>query len=180
MGAVPNHFSMLSSDDQAGYLQLKAALSQRSLHTPRPGASKASFSNSISKIRAYAIRNDRNDALRCLVCGIIWSDRYLALNILQLSRLLGRCQASVNGGFKALGYAPVRPGPDLAAALAGKFPSMPGNGSQMRQWTIRVGEAAEDPRGDPEISARSRDASDFEGESWDPQDCGDLEEYGDY
>ncbi|KAK8871073.1 hypothetical protein M9Y10_008986 [Tritrichomonas musculus] len=58
----------------------------------------------ISDIQEYCIQDDNNNEFRCLVCGIFWLKRSIAINISQLSILMGKCQSSINNSLQKMGY----------------------------------------------------------------------------
>jgi hypothetical protein len=96
------------------------------------------FSVVLSRIRAYAVRDDASDWKRCLVVGVAFLDaRSIAVSTVQLSKLLRKSKSTINGRFKNLGYFPVPMSDEHASTLIRVIPVLRQNSAGVRQWTIR-------------------------------------------
>jgi hypothetical protein len=137
MPEPPHDWGILSEADQAQYLQLRKFLSVFSFRTSQDDVC-TKFRITIKKIQKYTTRNDADDWKRQWVCGLVVLDCAIAISTHQLSKLLGRCKASINTGFQLLGYDRVSLSSFHASDLVRAFPSFARNCRKVRQWTIRV------------------------------------------
>jgi hypothetical protein len=127
---------LLTEDDRRAYEELHHEMEQMATRTPRKQLG-AMFKDVIAKIHRFAIHNDGNDAIRCLVCGIVWLEDALGISTRRLTKLIGRCKSSTNAGLQSFGYETVPTTPEHLALLVKVFPFLRENVSEMRQWTIR-------------------------------------------
>jgi hypothetical protein len=132
----PDHWSILTESDQAQYRQLQLLMEPLSIRTSRDQSS-VKFQIILGHIKQFAIRCNRDDWKRCLVCGIIWLDRAVAISTKQLSMLIGKCKSAINAGFQALGYIGSSISPAHAIAIIDVFSHLECNWNEIRQWTVR-------------------------------------------
>jgi hypothetical protein len=98
----------------------------------------ATLQECFDEIRAFCIRHDDEDSVRCLVCGIYWFDTTeLAINTRQLRILLAKSKSSINGALAKMKYITL-PTKDVERdRLIAALPALRGDWLEIRQWTIR-------------------------------------------
>lgn len=133
---LPNHWDLLNHEDQEQYTSLQKTLSSPACKNRR-NRSKQTFSNILSTIKNFVIRNDEDDISRSLVCGIGWIPNGIAINTRQLRLLIAKCKSSINGSFHALGFSAVPTSAETASVLSKLFPCLNNNFSELRQWSVR-------------------------------------------
>ena len=133
---MPEHFEILSSDDQERYLRLQKDTLNDGKRSPKYAKTKL-LEDNLEKIRKFCIRKDEDDIKRCLVCGILWVDEGLCVNIIQLQKLFGKCKSSINTSFRNLGYELTQSRCDSSDPLKKVFAPIQ-DLTQLRQWTIRT------------------------------------------
>ena len=133
---MPEHFEILSSDDQERYLRLQKDTLNDGKRSPKYAKTKL-LEDNLEKIHKFCIRNDEDDIKRCLVCGILWVDEGLCVNVIQLQKLVGKCKSSINTSFRNLGYELTLSRCDSSDPLKKVFAPIQ-DLTQMRQWTIRT------------------------------------------
>ena len=101
--SIPIHFSTLTIDDQKSYCNYQSIFNSSDYRYSR-NHRKEKFKEIIEIIKNFCIRNDPNDQYRCLVCGIFWVQKYLYINVNQLSCLIGKCKSAINQSLSYLGY----------------------------------------------------------------------------
>lgn len=99
----PDHFSSLNNNDQKKYNQLQSFFSTNFFRFNRFSRMKK-FSDMLSTIHNYCIQGNQFDEIRYIVCGIIWINNSILINISQLSILTCKCKSSLNDSFQKLGY----------------------------------------------------------------------------
>jgi hypothetical protein len=132
----------LTEDDKHGYLDLQRTITPLGLRADKDQIG-ARFQIILSHVHCFAIRHDDNDWKRCVVCGIAWLNRFIAISTRQFGRLVHKCRSSINAGFQAIGFGTVPTSPERAAVLIRFFPFLINNCNEMRQWTIRAPPARE-------------------------------------
>jgi hypothetical protein len=78
-----------------------------------------------------------DDWKRCLVCGLVWLDRTVAISVQQMRRVIGKCKSSINDGFQRLGYSSVVMSDETKLSLMHLIPFLAYHSDEIRQWTIR-------------------------------------------
>jgi hypothetical protein len=132
----PQFWNLLSPDDQRAYEALQptlAVLAGKSRQTKN----NESFCQILARLRDFVVRGDSGDAIRGLVCGIVWLENGIAVNTHQFRLVSTKCKSSINAAFQALGYGTIPSGADVAASLIGLFPFMQRQFALVRQWTVR-------------------------------------------
>jgi hypothetical protein len=137
----PKYYELLSPSDQERYDDLRAALSSQMCRNRR-GKRLEGFSDMLASIRAFCIRDSEDDWKRCLVCGVCWLSRGIAINNRQLSLLLDKCKSSINGSLQKMGYSTLQSRSEGAASLLECMPMLKNNFSELREWTVRLFVAA--------------------------------------
>jgi hypothetical protein len=127
---------LLTEDDRRAYEKLHHEMEQMAVRTPRKQLGTM-FKDVIAKVHLFAIHNDGNDAIRCLVCGSVWLEDALGISTRRLTKLIGRCRSLINAGLQSFGYGTVPTTPEHIALLVKVFPFLRENVGEMRQWTIR-------------------------------------------
>jgi hypothetical protein len=133
---TPEFLSLLPEDDRRGYQALRESLGRRPGRGSR-NKSGDNFREDMRAIRDYVVRGDDMDNLRGLVCGVLWLDRGVAINIQQLRILTGKCKSSINSAFQNLGFGTIPNGADVSAEIAALFPFMGNRFDLVRHWTLR-------------------------------------------
>ena len=123
---LPNHFSRLSNHDKQEYLSMMRLLSSEVNRNQRK-KSKGNFEKLINRLKSFIVRDDADDRIRMLVCGICWLEKdTIATNTQQLHFLLSKTKNSINGSFNDIGYKW-----DPTYDTSKLFPEQP------KQWIIR-------------------------------------------
>jgi hypothetical protein len=134
---LPAHFDLLSPADQSGYLSLRQQLSapeNRHARNYRLETLQCQF----CKILEFCIRNDADDAARCLVCGLCpLPPDDIAINIRQLTLLLGKHKSTINGALMKMSYQPLRIKGENLGRLAAVFPHLKKQYADLRSWSVR-------------------------------------------
>ncbi|OHT07400.1 hypothetical protein TRFO_24416 [Tritrichomonas foetus] len=133
---TPQYWDFLSAEDQNKYHHLKKQFTHPK-YKNRRNKSNDVFKDIIKNIKRFVMRNDENDVIRSLVCGIIWIDDVIVINTHQLRILIDKCKSSINGSFQAIGYEAIPPASDSACELVSMYPFMKNNYGELRQWTSR-------------------------------------------
>ncbi|KAH0787308.1 potassium/sodium hyperpolarization-activated cyclic nucleotide-gated channel 1 [Histomonas meleagridis] len=134
--ALPKYFETLSPEDQEEYKKLRAVLSSKDCRNNR-GQRLTKFSEMLSAIQKFCIRNDQNDSNRCLVCGICWLPNGIAINTRQLRKLIDKCKSSINGSLQRIGFSAVSMKDDSYNKLYAVIPQLKNNYKETREWSIR-------------------------------------------
>ncbi|KAH0792742.1 potassium/sodium hyperpolarization-activated cyclic nucleotide-gated channel 1 [Histomonas meleagridis] len=133
---MPKYFETLSPEDQEEYKKLRAILSSKDCRNNR-GQRLTKFSEMLSAIQKFCIRNDQNDSNRCLVCGICWLPNGIAINTRQLRLLIDKCKSSINGSLQRIGFSAVSMKDDSYNKLYAVIPQLKNNYKETREWSIR-------------------------------------------
>lgn len=133
---VPRFFNLLNADDQERYILIQEELANQETKNRRNKSLEA-FLEAMAKVRDFVKRGDDDDIIRSLVCGIVWMENGIAINIHQLRIITNKCKSTINHSFQSLEYGTVPSGSEMQEQLHEMFPYMKGNFSEQRQWTIR-------------------------------------------
>lgn len=135
---LPNHFSILSPEDQQGYIDLKAMLCDSNRSNQKKNGLE-NFSDILTKIKHYTVNPVEDRWKRFLVCGIAWTENgYIGINTHQLQLLLGKCKSSINGSLHRLGYSALGFHGGSCSQLIDAIPFLKENFQELRQWTVRT------------------------------------------
>ena len=146
--STPQFWWLLTEPDRAAYTLMRTYLMNDSESNQR-NKRISSFMRGLEMIKNFCIRGDPNDAVRCIVCGIIWLNEGIASNTQQLSFLMGKCKSSINGSFQILGYKETTPRKNASDMISAAVPLLNGHRGELRKWTVRVLETAtEEPKKD--------------------------------
>jgi hypothetical protein len=91
----------------------------------------------LEAIKTFVCRNNKDDALRGMVCGIFWLPDGLAVNIHRLRQVVPKCKSSINGSLQKLGFTVNLGRSECAQTISGIFPVLKENTAELRKWTIR-------------------------------------------
>jgi hypothetical protein len=144
------HWSLLSMEDQHEYLALRATF-QEAVGKSRRGESAGGFVARLRSVRSYIERDSSSQWKRSLVCGIVFVDPGIAINIGQFKLLVGRCKSSINGSLQQIGYVSKPPGDDVERELRRAILNMRDDSIELRKWTIRSWRSESPAREDPPI-----------------------------
>ena len=136
MTPLPKFWNYLSQQDKYQYLYLQTSFNQSSTKNKR-NMRIDNFQRSLQTLRQYCLRGDGQDWRRCLVCGICWIPDGIAINIRQLTIIIGRCKSSINGSLQKMGYDVIDSRCEVLNAIESIIPVLKGNNQETRQWNIR-------------------------------------------
>ncbi|OHS94733.1 hypothetical protein TRFO_10867 [Tritrichomonas foetus] len=143
--SAPIHWQLLSSPDAEEYFRIRGAFSMENGKSKK-GERKESFVNSLKVIRSFVEKGDANDWKRGVVCGIVFLEKTIAINIQQLRLLLGKCKSSINGSLQQLGYASLPPGREMFEEFLKKVPCFQKESAELKKWTLRESTKVTIPR----------------------------------
>jgi hypothetical protein len=132
VSGIPHIFASLSDSDKS-----KCAALLNSLAPPTAPSRPLSFSETLELIRLFVMRNDKDDAVRGVLCGVYWLPDSIAVHIRQLSRLLSRSKSSINGSLRQLGFVVKLGRAASGRILTAVLPILNGRTAELRKWTIR-------------------------------------------
>lgn len=132
----PAHWQLLNQRDLEEYIIMRKAFNEE-VGKSRKGERLESFMCRLTRIRKYIERGDVNDWKRSLVCGIVFLQNSIAINIQQLKNLIGKCKSSINGSLQQLGYTALPQGRDLSHEFICRIPYFQKDSSELKKWTIR-------------------------------------------
>ena len=133
---MPNYWDLLNQEELNDYLELKKYF------TAHPRISKKEkqddvFRQKLDKIRSFIGDEGDRSGIRSLVCGLAFLSESIAINIQQLTVLLGKCKSSINGSLQSMNYVSLSPGNRHEAELAAKIPFEHLDKRESKKWTIR-------------------------------------------
>lgn len=134
---MPNHIQLLCARDVEEYLRLRHKYSDEMTKKSRKGERLDSFVAKLKEIRMFIEKGDNDDWKRSLVCGIIFLEKSLAINIFHFRILLGKCKSSINGSLQQLGYVAIPSGRDFGQEILMKIPLFKKDPGELKKWTIR-------------------------------------------
>lgn len=97
----------------------------------------STFIKQLNLIHHFVVRDDGGDALRGLVCGILFGNGFLLVNTDKLKRLTKRSKSCVNGCFQRLGFNVFRETQDLNGFFSKLLPDIDSQLINSRHWCIR-------------------------------------------
>jgi hypothetical protein len=131
------HLELLSPADRAAFECLRAVLSAPDVRYNRNQRLPLMW-RALSLVRSFCTRGQRDDWLRCLVCGICWLDgEMIAANTKQLRHVLGRSKSSINGSLTLMNYVSVPACHRDVEMLCTAIPFLACRRNELRLWTIR-------------------------------------------
>ncbi|EAY11135.1 hypothetical protein TVAG_359150 [Trichomonas vaginalis G3] len=133
---MPLHWEILSKTDLTGYLSLRNFFYEQ-IHKSRKGERLDSLSDKLNLIKKYVDSSEQDKWKRCKVCGIIFFDETLIINIQQLRILLGKCKSSINGSLQQLGYTSLPQGAPFGQAAISQYEFLVNDKSEVKKWTVR-------------------------------------------
>ena len=132
----PPFYSKLSESDKFRYQELRRRLSSSENRYNR-NKRLETFHEIIKQIEVFCIRNDEDDQIRCLVCGICWIKDGICVNTRQLRMLLNKSKSTINGSLQKIGYETVPAKGNDILQLIEAMPCLKTNFTEQRQWSIR-------------------------------------------
>jgi hypothetical protein len=127
---------LLSEPDRTAYSRLQALIARSTLTSPRHQRVK-SFTGAIDAIRQFVMRDDPDDRLRGMVCGMYWLPDGIAVDVHEVRLLVPRCKSSINGSLHKLGYTLSVGRLECAELLTKIFPLLRDQTAELRKWSIR-------------------------------------------
>lgn len=133
----PSFFDLLNKNDKEEYKQMRDEFALDS-NRYRRGHRTEVFQNFLKEIHRFCIRNHDDDWKRCLVCGIVWLDNSILVNVGRLKRLMNKSKSNVNGVIAKLGYQIEKSKSLGFHQLVEQIPFLRGNYVEQRNWSIRT------------------------------------------
>lgn len=135
-GNIPRFFELLCEEDKEEYFKIQKDLAYQDSKNQRNKSTEA-FIEAVRKVHTFITRDNKNDILRSLVCGLIWLKNGIAINTHQLRVITCKCKSTINHSFQTLGYGALPYGSDQHEQLYKMLPFLKDNFNEQRQWTIR-------------------------------------------
>ncbi|OHS95531.1 hypothetical protein TRFO_38346 [Tritrichomonas foetus] len=132
----PNHWNLLSSEDQKIYREIYEAVTSPSNKCKR-NTRVDDFQEILDAIDIFENISDDDKWKRCLVCGIFKVNNCIAVNISQLKHLINKCKSSINGSLRRLGFGNIIKKVDGCEQIFEVIPYLENHPSELRRWTIR-------------------------------------------
>ena len=133
---IPFHWQLLNGSDIEEYFRIRSSLQTESGKS-RKGERRETFINALHIIRNFIEKGDSNDWKRGVVCGIVFLEKTIAINIQQLRLLLGKCKSSINGSLQQLGFSSLPPGREMFEEFLRKVPCFQKESTELKKWTLR-------------------------------------------
>jgi hypothetical protein len=86
------------------------------------------------------MRDEPNDALRGMACGLYWLPDGIAVDVHEVRLLVPRCKSSINGSLHKLGYTLSLGRIECAEVITKIFPLLRDQTAELRKWSIRRAE----------------------------------------
>lgn len=134
---LPPHWQLLPSQDLQDYLLLKRQFFEKYGVKSKKGKRLDGCNEMLSEIRRYIEKSENNKWKRSIVCGVIFLQNSLAINIQQLRILIGKCKSSINGSFQQMGYVSSPPSKEIINGLLSIVPLFQNDSFELKKWTIR-------------------------------------------
>jgi hypothetical protein len=135
----PKHWCLLSDTDKEVYFRIRSVLSAPSSRNKRK-KQVDDFKEILDAIDIFINRDEQDKWKRCLVCGVCRLSNGIAVNPLQLQRLIFKCKSSINNCLRNLGYDSVAK-PSMNEELFQQIPLLRHYLVELRQWTVRTNES---------------------------------------
>ena len=126
----------LSKEDIDYYRKLKSTLSSHICRNCR-NRRVESFSEILTTIHYYIMRNNEDSWKRSLICGICWYKNYIVVNIRQMSYLLEKCKSSINGSLQRLSFIVLSDKQLSVKIIIEAFPYLENHPDLIQTWTVR-------------------------------------------
>lgn len=139
---LPNHWCLLTEEDQHEYLILRSQFHE-AIAKSRRGERIDVFVQRLKTIRSFISKDPATLWKRAIVCGVMFLNSALAINIQQLRILMGKCKSSINGSLQQLGYVSKPSTHEIDQEMTRMIPLLKDDHSEMKKWTIRYGEFPE-------------------------------------
>ncbi|OHT13298.1 hypothetical protein TRFO_16630 [Tritrichomonas foetus] len=136
MKSFPKFWNLLPETDKITYMSMKTQFTIASSQNQR-NKRVSTFNEILQIIQRFCIKNDKNDWVRCFVCGVMWLPEGIAINNQQLRLLISKCKSSINGSLLRIGYTNSLGRTETAAAMVKAVPILKDNAAELRQWTVR-------------------------------------------
>ena len=136
---MPFHWELLSDEDKAEYLSIKARFHDEIAKSKR-GERIDVFVSRLKIIRDFIQKDNVDQWKRTMVCGIMFLNSALGINIQQLRLLLGKCKSSINGSLQQLGYVAKPSTHEIDQEITRKIPFLKDDHFELKKWTIRYGQ----------------------------------------
>jgi hypothetical protein len=127
---------LLSEADRAAYAHLQVVVARSTFSSPRNQRVK-SFAGALDVIRQFVMRDDSEDSLRGMACGLYWLPDGIAVDVHEVRLLVPRCKSSINGSLHKLGYTHSLARLQCAEVLTKIFPLLRQQTAELRKWSIR-------------------------------------------
>lgn len=139
----PAHWEFLSEEDKSEYIGIRNKFHDEIAKSKR-GERIDIFITRLKIIRNFIEREPNDQWKRIIVCGIMFLNDALGINIQQLRVLMGKCKSSINGSLQQLGYIAKPLTHDIDQEITKKVPLLKEDHFQLKKWTIRFGKFPDD------------------------------------
>jgi hypothetical protein len=112
------------------------------------------------------MRDDPEDPIRGMVCGLYWLPDGIAVDVHEVRRLVPRCKSSINGSLHKLGYTLSLGRLECADVLTKIFPLLRDQTAELRKWSIRKIESHRPEMVLPILSAPPKSANESQQETY--------------
>ena len=137
MKSLPKFWNLLPESDKISYMNMRSRFAFTSSQNQR-NKRVSTFNEILQAIHRFCIQHDKNDWIRCFVCGVMWLKEGIAINNQQMRILISKCKSSINGSLLRIGYVNSLGRTETAAAMIKAVPLLKDNTSELRQWTVRT------------------------------------------
>lgn len=135
---LPAHWEFLSEEDKSEYIGIRNRFHDEIAKSKR-GERIDIFITRLKIIRDFIEKEPNDQWKRIVVCGIMFLNDALGINIQQLRILMGKCKSSINGSLQQLGYIAKPLTHDIDQEITKKVPLLKEDHFQLKKWTIRFG-----------------------------------------
>jgi hypothetical protein len=126
----------LSISDKYLYTCLRSSIFSNAAKSPR-NSRVNTFGDILDTIKTFVCRNDKEDRIRGMFCGVFWLRDGIAINVHHLRHLVPKCKSSINGSLQKLGFTMNVGRSQCAQEISKLFPILKDNAAELRKWTIR-------------------------------------------
>ena len=140
----PAYFNILSKVDQEKYKNLQKELMDFCFNRSKKNCKIQDMEECINRIKHYCIQYDPDDKKRCFVCGLIWQEYGVAVNLCHLQFLLKKCKSSLNTTLRAMGYELTDGRCDANSFFQSILPDVQLSKHEKRLWTFRTNSKTND------------------------------------
>jgi hypothetical protein len=129
---VPAHYwGLLSQDDKSEFTRLHASFRETS------DDSVLVLQRHLFLVLNYLRRSPEGLEPRAVVAGVCFAGSFVCVEMRQFAQFLGRARMALVGGFRELGFLPVRVPEQTRRCVLAALPSLVDHDPLLRQWTAQ-------------------------------------------